>query len=814
MLIDQTVAASLAAEAAIERLYRNALDEWVVRIEPFVLPSLTASGELPPDPDAAANEQSSTLWMQIADGLILGGLSTLWAVTMIDALQQSGQEIPEAPAEIPAAAMPDEAAIGVVADELDIEREEARRAVMAIEGDPALRAKRDEIMANARDLVSRTPQTVLGKMTSAVKDLTDGAEITARMREVVVPDSPEMADIARLQSDVAASVQNDAVIQAAVDSGDEGLEKVWIATLDSKTRRTHWAADGQRVPLNGTFAIGRDDLRYPVDPRGSDAETRNCRCRVGIQNAEDALPAEVDRHTERLDGRDSTARNREGSQEDEVRRRIEADNPRARDPITAASYSAGGWVAPSEAVYEIEIDTDEETDSMDREDGSTATLAADDADTTTEDGSTMFRTFTDSVVAVTGEHTSDGRMLAADIDMRFRTMPLPLMWVKQSSMGHLDAFTVGVIESSRVEDGVVYASGYLMNSAEADEAAEQIAHGITGPSVDLADTEWILTDEDGKEISEEEMWDLPMDAKVYQTVTSAELIGTTLVSTPAFGQTTISLNSERESRDVSLVASAAADFRPRTYAAAMFADPQLTAPTPIQMGDDGRIFGHLACFGECHRTIQAECVMVPRSSAEYSQFLTSPPVRLDDGRHQPVGRLTVGTGHCPDPNASAGVAAAHYDNTGSCFALVNVGEDAHGVWISGVAAPWATAEQIEMGLAAPLSGDWRAYRGRLELVAALAVNTPGYVVRGATDNMGRPKSLVASMGPSRDDGRPATMSREDVADIVRQTIQLTREEDAKAHRVADVSGLLSKVPDTRAADRKAEIDDLFSKAGA
>ncbi|WAB09186.1 hypothetical protein SEA_LITTLEMUNCHKIN_10 [Gordonia phage LittleMunchkin] len=798
MLIDQTVEASIAAEAAMERLYRYALSEWAVKVEPFVLPSLTASGELPPDPDAASNEAATASWMEIAADFVLAGITTLWAVSMIDAMRQSGQDIPE-PGEVDRDRVPDEVVLIAIAEELGLKREDVRASVLSIESDPTLRKRSDAILASTRELVSRTPQAVRAKMATATKELTDQAEITARMREVLIPDSPEMADLARIQSDVAASVQNDAVIQAATDSGDEGLEKVWIATLDSKTRRTHWAADGQRVPLDGTFAIGRDDLRYPADPRGSDAETRNCRCRVGVQRSEDPLPAEVDRHTERLDGRDSTARNRQGSQEDEVRRRLEDDNPRARDPITAAGYAA----TDTDHQESIEMDPDE-----------TTTLAADDESTETDTAGELFRTFTDSVVAVTGEHTSDGRMLSADIDLRFRTMPLPLMWVKQSSMGHLDAFTVGVIEEARVEDGKVYASGYLLNSDEADEAASQVAHGITGPSVDLADTDWILTDEDGKEISEEDWWDLPMDAKVYQTVTSAELIGTTLVSTPAFGQTTISLNSEREARDVALVASAAAEFRPRTYAASMFANPQLSGPTPIQMDDNGRIFGHLACFGECHRSIQAECVIVPRSATEYSQFLTSPPVRLDDGTMIPVGRLTVGTGHADD-RLGGKAAVAHYDNTGTCFALVNVGEDPYGVWVSGVAAPWATAAQVEEGLSAPLSGDWRAYRGRLELHAALAVNTPGYVVRGSTDSAGRPASLVASMGPARDaDGeRIQTLSREDVADIVRQTVQATREEDAKARRIFDVEKLLNKAPDTRAEARKAEIDGLFAKVG-
>lgn len=87
---------------------------------------------------------------------------------------------------------------------------------------------------------------------------------------------------------------------------------------------------------------------------------------------------------------------------------------------------------------------------------------------------------------------------------------------------------------------------------------------------------------------------------------------------------------------------------------------------------------------------------------------------------------------------------AHYDNTGTCFALVRVGEDKHGIWFSGVAAPGASHDDIAKGIAAPLSGDWRDFGQGLELVAALAVNTPGFNVRGATDEQDRPIGLVAS----------------------------------------------------------------------
>lgn len=804
MLIDPSLDGAALAEKAIELMYARALDSWASEVETLVLPSLTAAAdELPPDPEAIDQAQALDAWAPSVE-MIVAGAGLIWSYTVIDALIQAGQELPDLAAQDPAdePALKAIDAIGdVYGDDEAVEMLDASRRV---DSSPSLRAARAAHLESARESATSVPSSVRDKLVAALRDV-EPAEVRVTISTVVKPGSQTFADLASAYTDDAAAAQNDAVVQAAVESGSANLQKVWIATLDSKTRRTHWRADGQRVPLDGRFTIGTEEMRYPCDRRASAAETRNCRCRVGVIEVDDPLPDEGDRHTERLDGRDSTAKNREGTQDDEIARRAAEGDRRARD--TASNYSAGGWQAPSEETLNMGPTTAElATDDEERE--------APDVETDeTEDEGETYRTFTDAIVAVTGEHTSDGRMLAADIDLRFRSMPLPLMWVKQSSMGHLDAFTVGVIESATLTDGKVLASGYLLNSDEATEAAQQIGHGITGPSVDLADTEWVLTDEDGNEISEEEWWDLPMDAKVYQTVTSAELIGTTLVSTPAFGQTSISLNSERETRDVAIVASAAEDFRPRVYEAALFANPQLDGPTPIHMDDSGRIFGHLACFGECHRSIQSECVIAPKTQDNYSQFLTSPPVRLDDGSTLAVGRLTVGTGHA-DGRLGLRPAAAHYDNTGACFALVNVGEDAHGVWVSGVAAPWATPEQVEMGLSAPLSGDWRAHRGHLELIAALAVNTPGYAVRGTTDTSGRPASLVASLGPvDQETGRPAVMTAEAVADIVRQTIEMTRETERAERRKATADTLLSSVPDTRADERKAEIDGLFAKAG-
>lgn len=51
--------------------------------------------------------------------------------------------------------------------------------------------------------------------------------------------------------------------------------KMWVATLDDRTRDSHAALDGEIVENDKTFSNG---CRFPGDPRGAPGETYNCRC--------------------------------------------------------------------------------------------------------------------------------------------------------------------------------------------------------------------------------------------------------------------------------------------------------------------------------------------------------------------------------------------------------------------------------------------------------------------------------------------------------------------------------------------------------
>lgn len=198
-----------------------------------------------------------------------------------------------------------------------------------------------------------------------------------------------------------------------------------------------------------------------------------------------------------------------------------------------------------------------------------------------------------------------------------------------------------------------------------------------------------------------------------------------------------------------LVASAAPVAPPDEW----FEPFDLDGPTPLTVTADGRVFGHLATWDSCHRggAYKGKCTPPPSdpdpSFFELGQVLTAAGNLVD------VGKLTVGGGHAA---GDLGLMASieHYDDVATGAAAVKVCEDEWGVGLFGSVVPEATPEQVAALRRSPLSGDWRKERGRWRLVAAHAVNTPGYPV---------PRGLVAAVSPSSflTFGRPERRTSED-----------------------------------------------------
>lgn len=162
--------------------------------------------------------------------------------------------------------------------------------------------------------------------------------------------------------------------------------------------------------------------------------------------------------------------------------------------------------------------------------------------------------------------------------------------------------------------------------------------------------------------------------------------------------------------------------------------------TPITVTKEGRVFGHIAAWSQCHADFSGQCVTPPHDPEAPLFHLGE--VITASGTPVPVGRLTVGGGHAPKGHKLR-AALEHYDDVSTCAAVVRAYEDEWGIALFGSVVPEATPEQIAALRRSPLSADWRKERGKWRLVAAHAVNTPAYpALRSGSEH-----ALVASSTP-------------------------------------------------------------------
>lgn len=316
----------------------------------------------------------------------------------------------------------------------------------------------------------------------------------------------------------------------------------------------------------------------------------------------------------------------------------------------------------------------------------------------------------------------------------------------------------------------------------AAEAARLADEGrLPGISVDLGDVtselEVLATDDDG----------FPTDW--LDTVTDAEIIGATQVAMPAFADARIAGNvaflapEGVTTSDKRVIAAGA--LRWRDPAPLMFNDtsdghngavfvgnltnfrraltavacpdewkvdphlPTLTKPKVEQ----GRIVGHGAGWGTCHTGFRNACVTAPSSQNAYDHL----------GGTVKVYQHPNGDHHAPlhlDAEATARWYEAHCSLVGEAA----VGEDSHGIWISGAA-------DVEGEVF--LSGDWRDIDGNLELVSFLVVDNPGF-----------PTALVASEHQTALVGAGIVTETDRVAQLEARISSLEFELEAQALRAS------------------------------
>ncbi|WP_353107824.1 hypothetical protein [Gordonia sp. (in: high G+C Gram-positive bacteria)] len=244
-----------------------------------------------------------------------------------------------------------------------------------------------------------------------------------------------------------------------------------------------------------------------------------------------------------------------------------------------------------------------------------------------------------------------------------------------------------------------------------------------------------------------------------------------------------------------------------TYKASDYANPNLDRPTALTVTADGRVFGHLAKWGTCHIGHTGQCVSPPSSAQGYKYFHQG-VVATEDG-DLPVGKLTLGTGHAA-LGEPATTASAHYDNTGTVVATVRAGEDQHGIWLAGRLVPGAPPERVDELRRSGVSGDWRGIDGTYELVAALAVNVPGFPVP-------RTEELVASGGVQTlvAAGVVAPPTAEDLQSMVASAVdERVAAELSARDRLARARAQMAALTASAAADRRQALADDMARVQA
>lgn len=339
------------------------------------------------------------------------------------------------------------------------------------------------------------------------------------------------------------------------------------------------------------------------------------------------------------------------------------------------------------------------------------------------------------VVATEGEETADGR-IADEGSLSWRTPPLSLtvnhdpnqragridVLRRVSSLDGVtvDSFGAGDKSDEEKED---YGSGpmivglvtFNLDTPFGREVAAEVRDGfLTGVSMEVGDEVIEYDDNDVMHLVEGKIGAVTLAP--FQAIESARVVQVA----SAFVWKTASSRLAEEA----LVAAAAPVSPPANW----FVNPCLDGPSGLTVDDDGFVFGHLALWNTCHTGREDVCVTAPSSQADYSYFCTG-YVKCLEGETVAVGSITMATGHASTrPGVTAASAVAHYEHTGFAVADVVAGEDEFGVWVSGALRPGVTAEQVRELRGASLSGDWRNIGGNLELVAALAVNVPGFPV--------------------------------------------------------------------------------------
>jgi SPP1 gp7 family putative phage head morphogenesis protein len=126
---------------------------------------------------------------------------------------------------------------------------------------------------------SMVKQAIKVTLTQAVIQGLSIPDIAERIKKNLETNANNAVRIARTET---TRVMSGARLDSMEHAQNKGLplEKVWVATLDDRTRDRHAEIDGEQQPLDKPFSNG---LMYPGDPSGDADQVIQCRCTMVTQ---------------------------------------------------------------------------------------------------------------------------------------------------------------------------------------------------------------------------------------------------------------------------------------------------------------------------------------------------------------------------------------------------------------------------------------------------------------------------------------------------------------------------------------------------
>lgn len=117
----------------------------------------------------------------------------------------------------------------------------------------------------------------------AIQSILQGDSVP-RIAERLVRDVGAMDEKAAIRNarTLITTAENAGRQDAAERAEDMGIKvkRIWVATLDNRTRHEHRMLDGQMRDVDEPFEVDGDEIMYPGDPDAEPYLVYNCRCRL------------------------------------------------------------------------------------------------------------------------------------------------------------------------------------------------------------------------------------------------------------------------------------------------------------------------------------------------------------------------------------------------------------------------------------------------------------------------------------------------------------------------------------------------------